>query len=162
SPPPRGCGARRSARAIRRLRAGSWLDRPTRPEVSAAAGIRPHPQGSHPHLRPADYERVSDSSPPRPLVLVAEDDHDIRTLIAHRLKAGGCDVVTAEDGERALNLVEQTQPDLLLLDVSMPGIDGFAVCREVAKLGPAAPPVIFLTAHGNVFSRVTGLEAGAV
>jgi two-component system chemotaxis response regulator CheY len=100
--------------------------------------------------------------PLRPLVLVAEDDADIRTLIAHRLRAGGFDVVTAADGHEALDVVERAAPDLLLLDVSMPGLDGFAVCREVQRRGPLAPPVIFLTAHGNVFSRVTGLEAGAV
>jgi two-component system, cell cycle response regulator len=98
----------------------------------------------------------------RPLVLVAEDDDDIRALIVHRLKAGGCDVVAAADGLRALALAASHQPDLLLLDVSMPGMDGFAVCREIQRQGPLAPPVIFLTAHGNTFSRVTGLEAGAV
>jgi diguanylate cyclase (GGDEF)-like protein len=92
---------------------------------------------------------------------VAEDDDDIRALITHRLKAGGLDVVAASDGVRALALLSH-EPDLLLLDVSMPGKDGFAVCREVQRRGPLAPPVIFLTAHGNTFSRITGLDAGAV
>jgi diguanylate cyclase (GGDEF)-like protein len=100
--------------------------------------------------------------PDRPLVLVAEDDDDIRALIAHRLKASGCDVIAAADGLRALALFESHNPDLLLLDVSMPGLDGFAVCREVQLRDPLPPPVIFVTAHDNTFSRVRGLDAGAV
>jgi diguanylate cyclase (GGDEF)-like protein len=105
---------------------------------------------------------IETAPPERPLVLVAEDDPDIRGLIAHRLRGAGCDVVTAHDGISALALARSAEPDLLLLDVTMPGLDGFAVCREVQNQGPLAPVVIFLTAHGNTFSRVTGLEAGAV
>jgi diguanylate cyclase (GGDEF)-like protein len=96
-----------------------------------------------------------------PLVLVADDDPDIRELVAMRLRAAGYDVVTARDGEEALSRAFEERPDLLLLDISMPGLDGLEVCRRIQRDGPTAPPVIFLTARAHPAGAVEGLEAGA-
>ena len=97
-----------------------------------------------------------------PLVLVADDDEDIRRLVALRLGQAGLRVALAANGDEALALAQSERPDLLLLDVSMPGRDGYAVCAALAELETTPPPVIFLTAHGHVAARVRGLEAGAV
>jgi diguanylate cyclase (GGDEF)-like protein len=96
------------------------------------------------------------------LVLVADDDLDIRELVALRLRSAGYEVVTAENGRQALELVEGRMPDLLLLDVSMPVLDGLEVCRQVQDMGPTAPPVIFLTARAHPAGCLDGFDAGAV
>jgi diguanylate cyclase (GGDEF)-like protein len=95
------------------------------------------------------------------LVLVADDDEDIRSLVALRLRRAGYEVVTAANGEEALALAHEHEPDLLLLDVSMPRLDGYAVCRQVQALGPTAPPVIFLTARTHAAGLLEGFDAGA-
>jgi len=95
-------------------------------------------------------------------IVVADDDPDILFLVARVLEREGHEVLRASSGEEALELARASAPDLLLLDVSMPGMDGYAVCRELQRLGAAAPPVIFLTAHAHTSARVTGLDAGAV
>jgi diguanylate cyclase (GGDEF)-like protein len=71
-------------------------------------------------------------------------------------------VIAAPDGEQALMLAAEHDPDLLLVDVTMPGMDGYDVCRAIQAGGSNAPPVIFLTAHTQITSRVAGLDAGAV
>jgi diguanylate cyclase (GGDEF)-like protein len=96
------------------------------------------------------------------LVLIADDDLDIRELVALRLRNAGYEVITAENGEQALRLVDERTPDLLLLDVSMPGMDGLEVCRRVQHGGPTAPPVIFLTARAHPAGCLEGFDAGAV
>jgi two-component system cell cycle response regulator len=98
----------------------------------------------------------------RYLVLVADDEEDIRTLVTLRLQRAGYEVIEAKDGEEALRLAAERKPDLLVLDVSMPGRSGTAVTRELQEQGPAAPPVILLTAHGHTSARIEGLESGAV
>jgi diguanylate cyclase (GGDEF)-like protein len=97
-----------------------------------------------------------------PLVLVADDDLDIRELVALRLESAGYEVLTAEGGEEALRLAAERLPDLLLLDVSMGAIDGLEVCRRIQELGPTAPPVILLTARAQIGDCLEGLEVGAV
>jgi len=94
------------------------------------------------------------------LVLVADDDEDIRSLVALRLRKAGYGVVTAANGEEALRLAREVKPDLLLLDVSMPGMDGLAVCRELQASGGDAP-VIFLTARTHDTAALEGFAAGA-
>ena len=74
----------------------------------------------------------------------------------------GLRVVAARDGKEALLLARERDPDLLLVDVTMPGLDGYDVCRAIQADSEAPPPVIFLTAHGQTAARVTGLDAGAV
>jgi len=98
----------------------------------------------------------------RPRILVADDDPDILFLLGRLLERDGYDVVKAPDGTEALRLARESRPDLLLLDVSMPGADGYSVCRELQADGPSAPPVIFLTANAHTSARVSGLDAGAV
>jgi two-component system cell cycle response regulator len=99
---------------------------------------------------------------PRPLVLVADDDRVTRAIVSSWLTEAGYGVVAAPDGEQALQLAAEHDPDLLLVDVTMPGLDGYDVCRAIQAAGATAPPVIFLTAHTQVTARVAGLDAGAV
>jgi two-component system, cell cycle response regulator len=105
---------------------------------------------------------ISGGGPPEGFVLLANGDLGMRELVALRLRDAGYEVATAANGEEALELYAQRRPDLLLLDVSMPVLDGLEVCRRVQHDGPTAPPVIFLTARSDAAGCVEGLEAGAV
>jgi diguanylate cyclase (GGDEF)-like protein len=96
------------------------------------------------------------------VVLVADDDPDLLEFVATLLTRDGYTVLRASDGREALELARQRLPDLLVLDVSMPFLDGYGVCREIQALGPDAPPVIFLTARAETQDRIVGLDAGAV
>ena len=96
-------------------------------------------------------------------ILCVDDTEDIRTLLRLRLRAEGYDTLVAPDGESALELAGEAQPDLILLDLMMPGMDGYEVCRRLK--GSAATrriPVIFLTARTEIVDRVAGLSLGAV
>jgi two-component system cell cycle response regulator len=97
-----------------------------------------------------------------PLVLVADDDGVTRAMVTAWLRGAGFTVVAARDGDEALAVATAEQPDLLLVDVTMPGLDGYAVCRAIQAASVVPPPVIFLTAHATTTARVAGLEAGAV
>jgi len=93
-------------------------------------------------------------------VLVVDDDAPVRRMLRRTLAAEGLEVVAAADGGRALAAAERDPPDLVVLDVSMPGMDGLAVCRRLRAAGVAAP-VLMLTARDAVEDRVAGLDAGA-
>jgi len=93
-------------------------------------------------------------------ILVIEDELPMRTALVETLKAEGYRVLSAEDGERGLELACTEPFDLILLDVMMPHLDGFAVCREIRKRGRDCP-VLMLTAKGAVDDRVHGLDSGA-
>jgi diguanylate cyclase (GGDEF)-like protein len=95
-------------------------------------------------------------------VLIADDDPDILGLLGFLLEKEGYEVLRALDGVEALRLADDKAPDLCVLDVSMPGADGYAVCRELQARGQSPPTVIFLTAHAHTTARVSGLDAGAV
>ena len=97
-----------------------------------------------------------------PLVLVADDDGVTRAMVSAWLRDSGLDVVAARDGDEALVVATEQQPDLLLVDVTMPGRDGYDVCRAIQAASAVPPPVIFLTAHATTTARVAGLDAGAV
>lgn len=99
--------------------------------------------------------------PDLPLILVADDDEDIRFLVRFVLERGGYRVVAAANGEEALTVAEEHGPDLVLLDVSMPVMGGHELCRAITEGNPSPPPVIFLSAHAAPQDRVRGLEAGA-
>lgn len=103
---------------------------------------------------------AGDRSPLR--ILVADDDPDILTMVSTLLSREGYGVIPATNGVEALALAQSALPDLLVLDIAMPGMDGYSVCREVRASGPEAPPVIFLTARVETQDRVVGLDAGAV
>ena len=98
----------------------------------------------------------------RPVVLVADDSPDIRALVATVLERSGFGTVEAANGREALELARLCRPDLLLLDVTMPGLDGYAVCEALRSEVRELPPVIFLTGHAEPGAHVRGFEAGAV
>lgn len=98
----------------------------------------------------------------RSRILVAEDDRVLQDMVAEMLVEAGYEVTTASDGDEALRVAREYAPDLVLLDITMPRMDGYAVCREIQSSFPTAPAVIFLTAHGTVEDRVAGLDLGAV
>jgi DNA-binding response OmpR family regulator len=93
-------------------------------------------------------------------VLIIEDEFAMRTALADVLSAEGYRVMTAEDGEAGLERALREKPGLVLLDIMMPKLDGFAVCTELRRLGHTEP-ILMLTAKGQVEDRVTGLDAGA-
>jgi two-component system, OmpR family, response regulator MprA len=93
-------------------------------------------------------------------ILVVDDDAAIRRMLERTLVAERYEVTTAHDGGAALREVERSVPDLIVLDVGLPGLDGLAVCRRVRALGLAVP-ILLLTARDAVSDRVDGLDAGA-
>jgi DNA-binding response OmpR family regulator len=93
-------------------------------------------------------------------ILIVEDELPMRTALEDCLTSEGFRVITAADGERGLERALKEMPDLILLDVMMPRLDGFAVCAELRRLGQATP-VLMLTAKGQVRDRVNGLDVGA-
>src|SRR6185437_14773423 len=93
-------------------------------------------------------------------ILVVDDDAPIRRMLDRTLTADGYEVRSAPDGGAALVEVEQSVPDLILLDVAMPGLDGLAVCRRLRERG-LSTPVLLLTARDGLADRVQGLDAGA-
>jgi two-component system response regulator MprA len=93
-------------------------------------------------------------------ILVVDDDAPIRRMLDRTLSAEGYAVETAADGGAALAAVERSTPDLVVLDVGMPGVDGLAVSRRLRAKGLAVP-VLLLTARDSVPDRVAGLDAGA-
>ena len=93
-------------------------------------------------------------------VLVAEDDKSVRDSLVRALTFEGYDVTTAADGAEALMAVLETQPDVILLDVLMPHVDGLTACRKLRERGDRRP-VLMLTARHEVSDRVAGLDAGA-
>ena len=96
----------------------------------------------------------------RPVILLAEDDHDLCELIAMQLQADGFDVVACLDGLEAARVLPQTRPDLVVTDLRMPGLDGLGLLRRV-KAYDAGIPVLVLTGVGSVESAVETLKQGA-
>ena len=92
-------------------------------------------------------------------ILIADDDRNICELLKIYLEKEGCNVVLAGDGEEALSKFEAEEPDIILLDVMMPRLDGWQVCRELRKKSDC--PIIMITAKGETFDKVLGLELGA-
>ena len=92
-------------------------------------------------------------------VLVIDDDEDIRALVAELLERAGITVQQAPDGRSGLRALHQTPPDLVVLDVSMPEMDGWQTLERIRDLSDV--PVIMLTARGAELERVRGLQAGA-
>lgn len=92
-------------------------------------------------------------------VLVVDDDTNISTLLRLYLEKEGFEVSTAADGKEALTVFEKVQPDLILLDIMLPKLDGWQVCREIRKTSQC--PIIMITAKSETFDKVLGLELGA-
>jgi len=95
-------------------------------------------------------------------ILVVDDDRNLRKIIATNLEIAGYAVVSAEDGNAALDLMDEMQPDLILLDVMMPGKDGYETARAIRRHPVNANvPIIMLTAKSEIEDKVAGFEAGA-
>ena len=92
-------------------------------------------------------------------ILIADDDQNICELIRLYLEKEGYSVVIAHDGEEAVEQFSAEAPDLVLLDIMMPKLDGWQVCREIRK--SSNTPIIMITAKGETFDKVLGLELGA-
>jgi DNA-binding response OmpR family regulator len=93
-------------------------------------------------------------------ILIIEDETPMRTALADVLEGEGFRPLTATDGESGLRKAVDEKPDLILLDIMMPKLDGFAVCAELRRLGNSVP-VLMLTAKGQIEDRVAGLDVGA-
>lgn len=100
-----------------------------------------------------------DVAPRLPVVLVVDDEPNIRELLFDALELNGFRVRTAATGTQALESVGRERPDLILLDVMLPDLDGFAVAQRLRPDG-GGPPVLFLTARDTVADRIAGLSAG--
>lgn len=92
-------------------------------------------------------------------IMVVDDDGNICELLRLYLEKEGYDTVIAPDGAKAVAMFDRERPDLILLDVMMPQLDGWQVCREIRKKSQC--PIIMITAKGEVFDKVLGLELGA-
>lgn len=95
-------------------------------------------------------------------IVVAEDEKDIRELLVFILELAGHQVVAVEDGQQAVEAALREQPDLIILDVRMPNMDGYDACRAIKQNQRTAHiPVVFLSARGQDSEVKEGLEAGA-
>jgi len=92
-------------------------------------------------------------------IVIVEDDPTVRDMLALNLRAEGYDVHTAEDGETGLALARETEPDLVVLDIMLPILDGLTVCRILRRSSEV--PIIVLTARGTESDKIIGLETGA-
>ncbi len=92
-------------------------------------------------------------------ILVVEDEHELAALVRRQLEAEGHNALIANDGQTALLIAHQAQPDLVILDWMLPGLDGLAVCRKLRER--SIVPILMLTARDDEADRVLGLEVGA-
>nr|WP_246594088.1 response regulator transcription factor [Evansella tamaricis] len=92
-------------------------------------------------------------------VLIADDDPNVCEILSLYLKENQHDVVEANNGQQAISLFDSENPDIILLDIMMPDMDGFEVCKEIRK--KSTIPIIMLTAKDEEFDRILGLEIGA-
>jgi DNA-binding response OmpR family regulator len=92
-------------------------------------------------------------------ILIVEDKLTLQETLAYNLKHQGYEVETANDGQTAIDKAKQINPDLILLDIMLPGVDGFEVCRILRK--DMSVPILMLTARDDEIDRVVGLEVGA-
>ena len=93
-------------------------------------------------------------------IVVVDDEQAVRDSLRRSLSFNGYDIAIAEDGEQALDVIQKEQPDLVILDVMMPKMDGLEVCRHLRSHGDDRP-ILVLTARDGVSDRVAGLDAGA-
>lgn len=94
-----------------------------------------------------------------PIMLIADDNRQITSILEEYAKSEGYDVKIAFDGKAAMDAFNKYNPDIVLLDVMMPKMDGFEVCREIRKNSNV--PIIMITARGEDFERIMGLDIGA-
>lgn len=95
----------------------------------------------------------------RPRILIVDDEPNVRDTVAFNLRREGLDVSFASDGVAAIDLARSLRPDVVVLDIMLPGIDGFQVCRTIRE--ESTVPILLLSARGEEIDRVVGLELGA-
>lgn len=94
-------------------------------------------------------------------ILVVDDEKDIRQILTYNLEKEGYEVMEAKEGREAISIAKKEKPDLILLDVMMPNMDGIEVCQEIKSLPELQNAIIcFLTARSEDYSQIAGLEAG--
>jgi two-component system, OmpR family, alkaline phosphatase synthesis response regulator PhoP len=93
-------------------------------------------------------------------ILIIEDEPNIRELVSYNLKAGGFLPLEAEDGNLGMEMISVHKPDLILLDIMLPGKDGYEICKELRAMGDKTP-IIMMTAKTDEVDKVLGLEFGA-
>jgi DNA-binding response OmpR family regulator len=104
---------------------------------------------------------MSETKRAKPRVVIADDDGDIRRLVQITVANAGCDVTVASDGESALQAVRDVLPDLVILDVLMPRMDGWEVAKEIKRDPRTADiPIMFLTSKGQEQDVLEGFDAG--
>lgn len=95
-------------------------------------------------------------------VLIVEDEDTLARTLAEKLRSDGFTVVTAEDGEEGLEKIREDRPDLIVLDIMLPKLDGLSLCRIIRRdTATAHIPIIMLTARGTEVDKIVGLESGA-
>src|SRR5579872_299432 len=104
-------------------------------------------------------ERITNMPAKKPTIVAADDDPQLLRLVTRNLQLEGYDVVATSDGQQALERIEEKLPDLVILDVMMPKLDGFAVCERVREF--SAVPIIIVTARGQDQDKIHGLDLGA-
>ena len=92
-------------------------------------------------------------------MLIADDNKQITSVLSQYAKNEGYSVLIANDGQEALDTFHRARPDIILLDVMMPVLDGFQVCREIRR--ESSVPIIMITARGEDFEKIMGLDIGA-
>ena len=117
-----------------------------------------HPGGLS-QLQSNDGSETQAPGNPKATILVVDDEPAVLRILVMRLQLAGYRVICAEDGEEALEIFHREQPDLLVLDVMLPRLDGFAVCRRLRA--ESCVPIIFLSALEAISERVAGLDLGA-
>jgi len=99
---------------------------------------------------------------PKEQILIIEDDKHISKLVKYNLEKAGYDCTVADDGEEAVNILSKERPDLIILDIMLPEMDGFELCRVIKQdVKLKSLPIIMLTAKGEEVDRIVGLELGA-
>ncbi|MEG0096434.1 MAG: response regulator transcription factor [Raoultibacter sp.] len=93
-------------------------------------------------------------------IMLVDDDEGMRTLVGHIVHEAGYDYYYAVNGSEAVNVFEEVRPDVLILDIMMPGLNGFEVCQQL-RAQKATVPIIILTAKGDIVDKSIGFKAGA-
>jgi DNA-binding response OmpR family regulator len=96
----------------------------------------------------------------RPIILVVDDDPEVRQVMRQLCESGNFDVVEAANGSEALRGIQESAPDVILLDISLPDLNGLEVCRRIRAAG-VTTPVIMVSGHGDLVDVVVGIEVGA-
>lgn len=94
-------------------------------------------------------------------ILIIDDEGDFRAILTHVLKEGGFKVSEASDGAEGIEAFAKDRPDLVLLDITMPGMDGIEVCRRLKQQVPDGLPILLVTARSQLATAAEGLQAGA-